>query len=92
MNSFRSGIHIHYKGGFYIALYVCETHNHNGDLDVVYYSLTHEKHITRPFARDSRNEDSWTDVIIWEDGEKRRRFMHIKDMTKVEIIVFGNKT
>lgn len=72
---FCPGIYIHYKGGKYRALTLAETHNHNGDIDVVYLSLEHGAFRTRPFRRDSRNEDSWTDVLIWPDGEMRERFV-----------------
>lgn len=54
---------------------VAETHNHNGDLDVVYLSLELGKYCTRPMQRDSRNEDSWTDMVLWPDGIKRHRFV-----------------
>jgi hypothetical protein len=65
----------HYKGGTYLLITVAETHEHNGDLDAVYFSLTHKKFVTRPFARDSRNQDSWTDVVRWPDGIDRPRFI-----------------
>jgi hypothetical protein len=65
----------HYKGGKYILLFVAETHHHNGDLDAVYVSMTTGKIVTRPYKRDSRNDDSWTDVIEWPDGEHRMRFV-----------------
>jgi hypothetical protein len=64
----------HYKGGLYLPVAVAETHNHNGDLDVVYLSLTHGKYVTRPLRRDSRKEDSWLDSVEWPDGCWRMRF------------------
>jgi len=64
----------HYKGGLYVPVSLAERHTHNGDLDVVYISLTHGKHCTRPYARDSRGEDAWTDIVLWRDGENRLRF------------------
>ncbi len=64
----------HWKGGRYMILGVAETHNHNGDLDVVYVSLTFGKLITRPLRRDSRDQDSWMDVVKWPDGIYRERF------------------
>jgi hypothetical protein len=69
MNIFR-----HYKGGKYILLFVAETHHHNGELDAVYVSMTTGKIVTRPLNRDSRNDDSWIDVIEWPDGIQRNRF------------------
>ena len=66
---------IHYKGGRYLVAFVAETHEHNGDLDVVYISLTHGKVVTRPLRRDSRDQDSWQDMIRWPDGMHRERFV-----------------
>lgn len=69
----------HFKGGTYTRLFIAETHAHNGDLDGVYISHGYGAHactpITRPFARDSRNENAWTDVVEWPDGILRQRFM-----------------
>jgi hypothetical protein len=69
------GTYRHHKGGRYLAIAVAETHNHNGDLDVVYISLAQGKHCTRPMQRDSRDEDSWTDLVTWPDGVVRARFI-----------------
>jgi hypothetical protein len=69
------GIYRHYKGPKYMVLAVAETHNHNGDLDVVYLSLEMGKYCTRPLRRDSRNEDSWLDIVMWPDGIERHRFI-----------------
>jgi hypothetical protein len=66
--------YVHYKGGMYLLLFTVETHNRNGDIDVVYYSLTHRKSFTRPLQQDSRKEDSWTDYVEWPDGVRRQRF------------------
>ena len=66
--------YVHYKGGLYLLLYVAETHNHNGDNDVVYVSLMHGKFVTRPLRQDSRKEDSWLDMVEWPDGQFRNRF------------------
>lgn len=68
------GLYRHYKGGRYLLVAVAERHTHNGDLDAIYISLTHGKHVTRPVARDSRDEDSWLDLVEWPDGERRLRF------------------
>lgn len=68
-------VHRHYKGGRYLVQCLAETHNHNGDIDVVYISLTYGKAVTRPFQRDSRNEDAWTDTVTWPDGKVRARFV-----------------
>lgn len=65
----------HYKGGLYFVQFTAETHNHNGDIDVVYFSLTHAKHCTRPLRKDSRKEDSWLDGVEWPDGIVRQRFI-----------------
>jgi hypothetical protein len=69
----------HYKGGLYLLVAVAETHEHNGDLDAVYVSLTHGKFVTRPLHRDSRHQDSWTDVVDWPDGTRRARFVPHSD-------------
>jgi hypothetical protein len=69
------GRYRHHKGGLYLVIGCAETHNHNGDIDVVYVSLTHGKLVTRPLKRDSRNEDSWLDEIVWPDGVGRTRFV-----------------
>jgi hypothetical protein len=77
MIHFETGLYVHYKGGRYLALMLAETHHHNGDLDVVYISLTHGKGVTRPYTRDLRNEDAWTDLVVWPDGKMHPRFTHI---------------
>jgi hypothetical protein len=68
-------IYKHYKGGRYKLLFIAETHDHNGDMDAVYVSLTTGKTVTRPFRKDSRNADSWTDLVEWPDGTWRHRFV-----------------
>jgi hypothetical protein len=74
-NSGSDEYYIHYKGGKYILKAIAQTHHHNGDEDVVYYSLARNMYNTRPLKRDSRNEDSWTDVVVWPDGVYRTRFV-----------------
>jgi hypothetical protein len=69
------GLYRHYKGGRYVLLFVATTHAHNGDEDAVYVSLTHGHTVTRPYQRDSRKEDSWTDFVRWPDGQIRLRFV-----------------
>jgi hypothetical protein len=73
---FKAGIYEHYKGGLYRAYFIAERHTHNGDLDVVYFSLKTGKTVSRPFTRDSRNEDSWTDIVTWPDGSQKMRFKY----------------
>lgn len=65
---------IHHKGGHYLMVGIAETHEHNGDKDVVYISLKYGKMVTRPLRRDSRNQDSWEDIVDWPDGKRRQRF------------------
>ena len=65
----------HYKGGRYHVLTVADHHDHDGKRDVVYISLTNGKVFSRPLERDSREEDSWTDLVAWPDGVVRRRFI-----------------
>jgi len=77
-------IYFHYKAGTYRALYLAETHNHNGDQDVVYLSLTTGKHVTRPFKQDSRKEDAWSDLVKWPDGLMHPRFADALDEFKLE--------
>jgi hypothetical protein len=67
-------VHRHYKGGRYLLLAVAETHNHNGDRDAIYVSLSKGKIVTRPWVKDGRNEDAWNDVVRWPDGVERLRF------------------
>ena len=69
----------HYKGGVYTLLYVAETHHHNGDKDAEYLSHTTGKVVTRPFERDSRNDDSWIDFVQWPDGVLRYRFSLVQE-------------
>lgn len=69
------GLYRHYKGGLYLVLFTAETHNHNGDIDVIYISLKHGKACTRPLKQDSRKEDSWLDLIKWPDAVERHRFV-----------------
>lgn len=65
----------HYRGGRYLVIALAETHAHNGDIDVVYYSLREKHNVTRPLKQDSRKQDSWTDMVKWPDGQTRRRFV-----------------
>lgn len=69
------GRYVHYKGGVYVVVALANTHHHNGDKDVVYLSLKTGQYNTRPFLRDSRDEDSWNDIVKWPDGRKRWRFV-----------------
>ena len=91
--SFKAGIYDHYKGGRYLGILVAETHNHNGDRDVIYYSLDREDFRTRPYERDSRNEDSWTDLVALPDGSDvlpgptstRKRFELVREYLPIEL-------
>ena len=79
---------LHYKGGRYFVVMIAETHNHNGDIDVCYVSLTHGKGRTRPAVLDSRNEDAWFDEVEWPDGVKRSRFViqdHIPESAYINL-------
>lgn len=80
------GIYHHYKGDQYLVLCLADTHNHNGDKDVVYLSLARGKYNTRPLFRDSRNEDSWTDVVEWPDGKRRTRFIHETHISEATLL------
>lgn len=79
----------HYKGGRYVVLFTAETHQHNGDVDVVYLSLTYGSFVTRPFARDSRGQDSWTDIVRWPNGVDRQRFVPESSLTSEDIRACG---
>ena len=74
MHTANTEIYRHYKGGRYVLLHTAGTHEHNGDYDAVYVSLTTGNITTRPFTRDSRNQDSWDDMVPWPDGVERMRF------------------
>lgn len=76
----------HYKGGLYLRLFVAQTHNHNGDIDVAYYSLEYKKPVTRPLNQDSRKEDAWTDIVEWPDGVRRSRFTKESDLDPKTLI------
>lgn len=80
----------HYKGGLYFVQFTAETHNHNGDIDVVYFSLTHGKHCTRPLRKDSRKEDSWLDGVEWPDGIVRQRFIAESNFQSLSEVVKAN--
>ena len=79
-------VHLHYKGGRYFVLTVAETHEHNGDKDVVYISLTHGGVCTRPLGQDSRRQDSWTDVVGWPDNVLRSRFVPEDEFSEVTLL------
>lgn len=64
----------HYKGGLYTLLFIAQTHEHTDDLDAVYLSWTTANVTTRPYRRDSRDQDSWKDMVMWPDGQHRPRF------------------
>lgn len=78
-------IHVHYKGGRYVPLLVAQTHEHNGDMDVVYISLTHGSAVTRPLQQDSRKQDAWLDSVKWPDGKMRARFQPEQDFSQFEL-------
>ena len=82
---------LHYKGGRYVLIFVAETHEHNGDLDVVYVSLTHGKAVTRPLTQDSRKQDSWDDVVEWPDRSRRQRFTLESELSRFEIAELQRK-
>lgn len=69
------GLYRHYKGPLYVVFAIAETHEHNGDRDVIYSSLTNPRPVTRPLERDSRNEPSWLDMIAWTEDMTMSRFM-----------------
>ena len=71
-----SRMYRHWRGGRYTLLLVAETHLHNGDLDVVYISHTTGAIVTRPLQRDSRDQESWIDMVEWPDKIHRERFVH----------------
>src|ERR1039458_5613957 len=84
------GLYLHFKGGRYLLALIADTHNHNGDQDVVYVVLASGKLCTRPLFYDTRQEDSWLDEVAWPDGERRPRFMlastiSIADTAKLQI-------
>lgn len=68
-------VYCHYKGLRCYVLLVAKHHEFNGARDVVYIELSSGETCTRPLQRDSRNEDSWTDVVTWPDGVRRARFV-----------------
>ena len=68
-------VYRHYKGGRYTVIALAHTHEFNGDEDVVYVSLKTGQTFTRPLRKDSRNQDSWDDEILWRDGKYRPRFV-----------------
>lgn len=85
----RGCIYVHYKGGTYTALFTAYTHNHNGDIDVVYVSHTTGDINTRCIVRDSRNEDAWTELVDWPDNKKRARFTHVSGFQPSELDVLA---
>jgi hypothetical protein len=64
----------HYKGGRYTVIALAESHEHNGDMFVIYVSHTNGKTFARPLI--SVKEDAWTDLVDWPDGKKRQRFIN----------------
>lgn len=84
MKLIQPGLYEHYKGGKYLVVALAETHEHNGDVDVIYISLAYGKYVTRPLQRDSRNEDSWTDLVKWPDGVERCRFIRCAEQPRPE--------
>lgn len=59
-SEFKPGIYQHYKGGFYIALFLV-SHHENGELFVVYISTDHKTTKIREYA--TPGKDSWTDQM-----------------------------
>jgi hypothetical protein len=85
-------LYIHYKGGRYLMVGEAETHEHNGEKDAVYISLTHGKMVTRPLYKDSRGQDAWTDTVMWPDGIQRKRFTPAAMLTERELAAcFGEQ-
>ncbi len=76
----------HFKGGVYLVLAVAETHDHVGDKDVVYVSLTHGTIVTRPMRLDSRGRVgvAWLDEVRWPDGVTRTRFVPESSLSQSE--------
>lgn len=70
-----NGLFRHHKGGRYYVFGVATVHEHNGDKDVIYLSLAKGEWNTRPLRKDSRNQDSWLDLVSWPDGKLRHRFI-----------------
>ncbi len=81
----RKGLYAHYKGDLYYLQDVAETHEHNGDRDCVYVSLRRRQTKTRPLRRDSRNQDSWLDEVVWPDGVTRGRFVPWESLSNSEL-------
>ena len=74
--SFRPGIYRHYKGGYYLGLFVAR-HSGRDDEVAVYFSLKKRVFWVRPLRRPIlEEEDCWNDIIYWPDGERRRRFVY----------------
>lgn len=88
---FQPGLYRHYKGGLYMAMGLAWTHNHNGDIDVVYVSLEHGEFRTRPYAIDSRDEDYWDELLVWPDGVVRHRFSPESEKLKTLFDISGDK-
>lgn len=65
--SFRTGLHMHYKGGLYRALHVVQ-HHETGESFVVYLSMTHPEAI-KLRELDSEGKDSWCDILTLDENE-----------------------
>ena len=66
---FSLGLHSHYKGGLYVALFLSMNSNNDAppDPEVIYVSLTTGQVHNRSLAE-------WTQEMTWPDGKVRSRF------------------
>lgn len=71
--SFRPGLYRHYKGGLYIALFLC-SHHETGETFVAYVSQEHLDSGVRLREWCSPGKDSWTDDVDGGDAGLVPRF------------------
>lgn len=87
MRAFTPGVHRHYKGGAYTALFLAQDHEAKGWL-VVYVSHTYGSVMVRPLVGEHRimlDVDGWTDVVTWPDGKQRERFHYGENDPTIEV-------
>ncbi len=74
IQEFKPGLYKHYKGGFYIALFLVR-HHETGDFLVVYTSS--KDHTVSVREWDSQGKDSWCDEVEdrWASPNKRFTYM-----------------
>lgn len=65
--NFQPGLHRHYKGDYYLALFLA-THSETREKQVIYVPYAHPE--SGVIARNLYGPDSWTELVTWTFGHQ----------------------